>query len=109
MTSLYHTSDFVIHHLISFIARGSHLLIFQHRFSACLFVAVVRLNTLLSSLEMKFKITISIIALFLFTCSAAPYDKRTTFTGATLYAYCQDISGLPILFGDADGMSSFNG
>ena len=109
MTSLYHISNFVIHHFISFITRGSHLLIIQHHFYTCLFVAVVRLNTLLSSLKMKFKNTISIIALLLFTSSAAPHDKRPTFTGATLYAYGQDISGLPVLFGDADGMSSFNG
>ncbi|ATZ52232.1 hypothetical protein BCIN_08g00040 [Botrytis cinerea B05.10] len=53
---------------------------------------------------MKFKNTISIIALLLFTSSAAPHDKRPTFTGATLYAYGQDISGLPVLFGDADAV-----
>ncbi|PQE10376.1 cytochrome p450 protein [Rutstroemia sp. NJR-2017a WRK4] len=54
---------------------------------------------------MTFKSIIPITAFLSFTCLAAPHDKRTTYTDITLYAYGQNISGLPILYGNTDGLA----
>ncbi|KAF4627436.1 hypothetical protein G7Y89_g10716 [Cudoniella acicularis] len=54
---------------------------------------------------MKFNALIVALPFLANSCFAIPHSKRADLTDVTLYAYGTNISGLPVYFGNSDGLA----